>query len=459
MCPAESDAPTPPEVATLPVVAIVGRPNVGKSTLLNALARSRIAIVEETPGVTRDRVGVLCTVADRSVELVDTGGVGIVDAQGLDEHVERQILTAVESAAAILFVLDTRTGIMPLDERVANLLRRHADRVVLVANKVESERIGWATGEMTTLGFGEAIAISAKERMYLDDLEDAIRPLLPDTSGITVDEAPPDLKLALVGRVNAGKSTFVNTLLGSNRMIVSEVPGTTRDSVDLRFEHEGRSLVVIDTAGIRKEQRVHGSVEFYAQRRAEKAMRRADVTALLLDCTTDVARLDRQIADYALQHYHPVVVVVNKWDLRTRGVTPKDFMAYLEKTLPQVRFAPVVFASALTGHNVDRVLQVAWSLFEQARMRVSTAEVNKILEEAYDRRKPRPKQGRIGKIYYGSQVDVTPPTFLVFVNQRYLFAPNYLRFLENRFRRETPMHEVPIRIHLKERERSPSKNR
>ncbi len=440
------------------MVAIVGRPNVGKSTLLNALARSRIAIVEETPGVTRDRVGVLCTVAERTVELVDTGGVGIVDAQGLDEHVERQILAAVESAAAILFVVDTRAGVMPLDERVAGLLRRFTDKTILVANKVESERIGWGVHEFVNLGFGEPIAISAKERMHLDELEERLDPLLPDTGEIPVEEAPADMKLALVGRVNAGKSTFVNQLLGDDRMIVSEIPGTTRDSVDLRFEHDGRSFVVIDTAGIRKERVVHGSVDFYAQRRAEKAMRRADVAALVLDCTTDVARLDRQIADYALTHYHPVVVVVNKWDLRTSNVTPKDFIAYLEKTLPLLRFAPVVFTSALTGRNVTRVLDVAWSLFEQASQRISTADVNKILEAAYDRRKPRPKQGRIGKIYYGSQVDICPPTFLVFVNQRYLFPPNYLRYLENRFREATSITEIPLRIHLKERDRSPSKN-
>ncbi len=441
-----------------PVVAIVGRPNVGKSTLLNALARSRIAIVEMTPGVTRDRVGVLCTVAEKTVELVDTGGVGIVDAQGLDEHVEAQINSAVEQAAAILFVVDARDGPMMLDERVANLLRRFADRVILVANKVESDKIGWSVAEFTAYGYGEPVAISAKEGYHLDDLEARIDPLLPETAQILTRPAPPDLKLALVGRVNAGKSTFVNKLLNDERMIVSEIPGTTRDSVDLRFERDGKSFVVIDTAGIRKEKSVQGSVEFYAQRRAEKAMRRADVTALLLDATIDTGRLDRQIADYALRHHQPMIIVCNKWDLRPRGMKPKDFSAYLEKTLPGLRFAPVVFTSALTGHNVEQVVDIAIDLAEQSRHRVSTAEVNRVLEEAYARRKPRPRQGRIGKLYYGSQVDVSPPTFLLFVNERYLFQPAYIRYLENRFRDALPFPEIPLHIVLKERERSPSKN-
>jgi GTP-binding protein len=456
------DAPPDPIPETrdgVPRIAIVGRPNVGKSTLLNALARSRIAIVESSPGVTRDRVGVLCTVAGRACEVVDTGGVGITDRQGLDEAVEAQVGAAVADADVILFVVDAREGRTPLDERVALLLRPHAQRVLLLANKCESERVGWNVAEFERLGHGRPRRISAQERLGLDDLEEVLDKRLPAGPDLPARVAPPEMKLAVVGRVNAGKSTFVNTLLQAERMIVSEVPGTTRDSVDVRFDRDGQSLVVIDTAGIRKERRVSGSVEFYAQRRAEKAMRRADVTLLLLDASVPVGRLDRRIAGYAVEQFHPVVLVANKWDLcAAAGVSTEEWLAYLEKTLPGLPYAPVVFTSALEGRNVEHVLGVARSLFRQASTRVGTAEVNRVLEHAQTLRKPRPREGRVGRIYYGSQVDVRPPTFALFVNDPRLFRADYVRYLANRFREDLPMPEVPVRIWLKARERSPSKN-
>jgi len=460
--PADLPEPTPRETSTTarpPVIAIVGRPNVGKSTLLNSLARSRIAIVEETPGVTRDRVGVICTLADRTVEIVDTGGVGIVDQQGLEEDVEGQIAAAVRAADVILFVVDARQGRMPLDQRVAQLLRTESARVLLLANKFETERIEWNVGEFQSLGYGEPLRISAKEKIGLDDLEERIAPLLPEGITTPVRLPPPDLKLAVVGRVNAGKSTLVNAMLKADRMIVSEVPGTTRDSVDIRFERGEESYVVIDTAGIRKERSVQGSVEFYAQRRAEKAIRRADVTVFVLDASVDVGRLDRQIAGYAATHFAPIVVVANKWDICAEaGLRMDEFQTYLDKVLSGLPYAPVLFTSALRGRNVEKILEIARSLHTQASTRVGTAEVNRVVELAYAMRKPRPRQGRIGRIYYGSQVEVCPPTITLFVNDTYLFKPDYLRFMANRFRQHLPMAEVPIRVFLKARERSPSKN-
>ncbi len=442
-----------------PVVAIVGRPNVGKSTLLNALSGSRIAIVEETPGVTRDRIGVLCTLCDRTVEIVDTGGVGIVDMQGLEEDVEKQIDAAVTAADVILFVVDAREGRAPLDERVAQLLRTESDRVILLANKFETDRIEWNVAEFLRLGYGEPMRISAKERINLHDLEDRIGELLPEGPTTPIKLPPPDLKLAVVGRVNAGKSTLVNAMLHADRMIVSEVPGTTRDSVDIRFERGNESYVVIDTAGIRKERSVQGSVEFYAQRRAEKAIRRADVTVFVLDATADVGRLDRMIAGYAADQFAPIVVVANKWDLCAQaGLRASTFQKYLDEVLSGLPYAPVIQTSALTGRNVEQVLEVARSLHKQAATRVGTAEINRVIEIAYAMRKPRPRQGRIGRIYYGSQVEVCPPTITLFVNDTFLFKPDYLRFMANRFRQHLPMAEVPIRVFLKKRDRSPSKN-
>jgi GTP-binding protein len=440
-----------------PVVAIVGRPNVGKSTLLNALVRSRVAIVEETPGVTRDRVGVLTTIADRTVEVVDTGGVGLEDPQGLSKKVEEQVRRAIDRAAAILFVVDAREGMTPLDRRVADLLRRASKRVVLLANKAESTRVAWDVAEFEGLGFGTAVAISAKERLHLEKVEERIAELLPEGETTPARLPAPDLKLAVVGRVNAGKSTFVNALLRDERMIVSEVPGTTRDSVDVRFEQDGESVVVIDTAGIRKERSVQGGPEFYAQRRAEKAMRRADVTVLMLDASTDVGRLDRRIAGYAMEHDHPVVIVANKWDLRPQGVTKSEFVKYLRALLGGFEFAPIVFTSAQEGRGVEAVLAAARRLRNQAGTRVGTAEVNRALREAQTLRAPKPRKGRVGTAYYGTQVDVRPPTFVLFVNDPTLFDPNWLRYLQNRFRLTLPFGEVPLRFHLKGRPKGQGK--
>ncbi len=449
--------PDPPPAATPPRIAIVGRPNVGKSTLLNALAGTRVSIVESTAGVTRDRVGVVATVAGRTVELVDTGGVGLVDRHGLEAAVEAQAARALADAHAILFVVDAREGRLPLDVRVARRLRGHEARVVLVMNKAETEGLAWNAAEFLALGFGEPVAVSALNGWHLDDLEARLDPLLPRGPAFEHRAPEPDLKLALVGRVNAGKSSLVNALLRDERMIVSEVPGTTRDSVDVRLERDGRALVLIDTAGIRKERSVQGSLEFYAQRRAEKAMRRADVTALVLDATAEVGRLDRRIAGYALRHHQPVVLVANKWDACQGRMKATEFARYVEAAIPGLPFAPLVFTSAVTGHNVERLLDVAWRLAGQAGTRVGTAEVNRAVEAAYALRRPRPTHGRVGRVYYASQVDVRPPTFVLFVNDKSLFPSTWLRFVENRLRETLPVAEVPVRVVLRNRERSPSR--
>jgi GTP-binding protein len=436
-----------------PVVAIVGRPNVGKSTLLNALARSRIAIVEETPGVTRDRVSVIATLADRTVLLVDTGGVGIVDQQGLQDDVEGQVARAVTEADVILFLVDAREGLMPLDRRVAKLLRKADAPVILLANKAESERVQWALGEFEALGLGTPLTISAKERMNLPELEDRIEVHLPEGATTPRKLDAPEMKLAFVGRMNAGKSSLVNALLKDERMIVSDVPGTTRDTVDVRFESEGRAIVVIDTAGIRKERIVHDSVDFYAQRRAERAMRRADVTALVLDASVEVGRLDRKIAAYAVEHYRPMVIVANKWDLKPDGLSGTAFRKYLRGALPGLRFAPVVFVSALKGTGVHAFLKIAWRLQEQASTRIATAQINKVIEAAQTLRGPRTLKGRQGLIYYGTQVSTLPPTFALFANDPELFDDAYRRYLENRFREALPFSEIPLKLIFRKRQR------
>lgn len=441
-----------------PVVAIVGRPNVGKSTLLNAFARSLVSIVEPTPGVTRDRVSVLVTLADRSVELVDTGGIGIVDRQGLAPFVEKQVDEAVARADVVLFVVDARDGVMPLDRAVADRLRPCKVPVLLVANKAETERVGWAVGEMHALGYGEPLKVSAKEGHGLDRLEAELGARLP--AGPTTPRRMPEpaLQLAVVGRVNAGKSSLVNALVHEERMIVSEVPGTTRDSVDVRFERDGEAFVVIDTAGMRKERVVQNSLEFYAKRRSERALRRADVTALVIDATADLSRMDREIAGLAVAELRPLVLVVNKWDLAPEDLSTETYVKYLNKTMPGLDHVPVVFTSAKTGRNVWKVVEVARSLLRQSRTRVPTAKLNKVLETGYAMRKPKQRHGRVGKVYYGTQVDVSPPTVVVFVDDPALFDDAYRRYLVNRLRAGLPFPEVPLRIEFRARMRSPSKN-
>ena len=454
----QADAIPRDPTAAPPVIAIVGRPNVGKSTLLNAFTRSLVSIVDPTPGVTRDRVGVLCTLADRTVEIVDTGGIGIVDAQGLEAHVEAQVETAIRHAAVVLFLVDAREGVMPYDRAVAQRLRRTIAPVLLLANKAESEKSGWDLGEFHALGYGAPMPISAQEGLNLERVEDQLRRLLPEGPTTPVRLPPPEFHLAFAGRVNVGKSSLVNALLKEDRMIVSEVPGTTRDSVDLRFTRDGRSFVLIDTAGIRKEKAVQNSLEFYAKRRSERAMRRADVTALVIDAAMDVARIDRTVAGYAAAEHHPVVIVVNKWDLAPADLKKQVFVEYLRKTLDGLAYAPVVFTSALRGYGVGKIVDAAQKLHTQAQTRVTTGQLNKAIEAAYAMKRPRPYKGGVGKIFYGTQVDVAPPTFVLFVDDPARFEDAYTRYLENRFREMLPFPEVPILIRYKARMRSPSKN-
>ncbi len=300
--------------------------------------------------------------------------------------------------------------------------------------------------------------VSAQEGLNLERVEAELRRLLPEGPTTPVRLAPPVLNLALAGRVNVGKSSIVNALLKQDRMIVSEVPGTTRDSVDIRFEKDGQAFVIIDTAGIRKEKAVQNSLEFYAKRRSERAMRRADVTALVIDATFDVSRIDRTIAGYAIAAHHPVVVVVNKWDLAPPGFDKATFVKYLAKTLNGMPFAPILFTSAIHGRNVSKIVDVAHRLHVQAQTRVSTADVNKAIERRLRAARPRAYEGSVGKIYYGTQVEVSPPTFVLFVDDPARFEDAYTRYLENRFREMLPFPEVPCSINYKSRMRSPSKN-
>lgn len=433
---------------SLPIVAIVGRPNVGKSSLFNAIAGVRASIVEPTPGVTRDRVSTICDIGDVYLELVDTGGYGIDDPDQLTEHIERQILYAIDQASLILFIVDIRDGIVPLDLTMAHLLRKHHGRTQLVANKTDQLQLAPQAAEFQRLGFGEALCVSAAHGLGRSDL----KTLIAERVAVADQVAPEDpvMKIALVGRRNTGKSTFINALAGEQRVIVSEVPGTTRDAVDVRFEKDGRVFLAIDTAGVRKRSKIADSIEFYAFTRVQKSIRRADVILLLIDATEPTSQVDRKLAQFLVDEYKPVVIVVNKWDLAKGRAATGDYGEYLSKTLTGLDYAPVVFVTAISGRNVMSAIDVASAVFKQCRTRVGTGELNRALEEVLSLRGPSQKHGlRRPRIYYATQVSACPPTIVLFVNHVASLEGSYLRFLMNRFRELLPFGEIPVRLVLR----------
>ena len=430
----------------LPIVAIVGRPNVGKSSLLNAIARRRISIVDPTAGVTRDRISTVVELDGKFFELVDTGGYGIEDHDNLTDHVEAQIAQALDQAALVLFVVDVREGALPLDQKMAQLLRRRKTPVMLVANKADSPKQQYPVAELYSLGFGPALCISAQHNRNLDELADQILEKLGDFAGAAPDTA--DMKLAVVGRRNVGKSTFINCLAGSDRVIVSEVPGTTRDAVDVHFQSSGHNFIAIDTAGLRKKGKMAShDIEFYSYTRALRSIRRADVVLMFIDAVEPVSQVDKKLARTIADLYKPCIIVVNKWDLAKESADADQYRNYFAEVLPGLSYAPVMFITATQGRNVQRLLELAGKLYRQTTATVSTVKLNKALRAIVERRPPsaRKKVG-IPKIYYGTQVAAAPPALLLFVNDPEKIDENYRRYLLNQLRDLLPFGEVPIRL-------------
>ncbi len=439
----------------LPRVAIVGRPNVGKSTLANRMCGSRVSIVEPTAGVTRDRVAVPARLStadgERWVEVVDTGGIGIVDRDDLGAQVEEQVEHALASANVVLWLVDVRDGITPLDQEVARRLRGVSLPVLLVANKVEGQRLAWDIDEFRRLGVREGpFAISAQNGEGLEPLYQRIVELLPPADGEEPLPTQPVMKLAVVGQRNAGKSTFINRLAREERMLVSEIPGTTRDAVDVAFERDGENFVAIDTAGVRKKKSHQDAIEFYSDARAHKSIRRADVVILLFDVTRRLSAIDKALARYTVDHHKPVILGANKWDL-VKDLTPEDFRTYIDDQLPALSFAPISFLSAKEGRGVDSTLELARELFAQSQARVSTGELNRVLSRALEARAPT-ASAHAARIRYATQAETSPPTFVLFVNDKRHFTKDYLRYLANRLREELPFKEIPVRIVLRDGE-------
>lgn len=480
-------APIPPvDQARLPRVAIVGRPNVGKSSILNLLAKAKVSIVDPTPGVTRDRVSRLVEIEDplkqganKLVEIVDTGGYGVYTADGaryddagedlqrLTGQIEGQIFAAVDGADLVLFILDAQSGITALDETISDLLRRSravSERKVpvqVIANKVDA--MNWeAHGyEFSALGFGEPMMLSAKNNYKRREFLDWLHGATPEADELSKARLAGEMRVALVGRRNAGKSTFINALAGEERVITSEIAGTTRDAIDVRFEIEGRTCVAIDTAGVRKRTKFADRVEHWAFDRCQQSVKRADVALLLVDATENITGIDKRLGAFISGEFKPCIIVVNKWDLvegrknrKGQVVTTDDYRDYIEKEMPGLSTSPIVFTSAISGDNLRPVIEVAFELHEQARVRMSTGKLNRVMKQIIETRGPSSRLGTQAKVYYASQVSVTPPTIVLQVNKPDLFTDHYQRYLLNRIRELTPFAEVPVRLIFRSRQRA-----
>ncbi len=437
---------------SLPQVSIVGRPNVGKSSIFNWLAGKRLAIVDDMAGVTRDRMTHLLEEKGRYFEIVDTGGIGINDVDELDEEIEMQIELGIQGADVLMFVVDARDGITSLDRVVAKRLRATDKPVLLVANKCDGENWEAQASEFFALGFGQPLVCSAKNNRRKSDLTESVHELLPEDRGVSPDEIEdPDMKFVVVGRRNVGKSTFINTLAEADRMIVSEVAGTTRDSVDVRFELDSRTMVAIDTPGLRKA-KSRTDIDFYGAHRTHRSIRHADIVLMMFDCTQRMSKVDRKLCNYIEQNYKPCVFVVNKWDQMAEHMTTSRWADYIHDNFPSMACCPIAFVTAQTGQNCKRLMNHAQMLFKQSRARVSTPRLNRIVKEALTRHPPpMASNKRRPKIFYASQIGISPPTIMLKCSNPDAFSKTYRRYLLGVLRDHLEFSEVPIRMVLESR--------
>jgi len=438
--------------ASKPIVAIVGRQNVGKSTLLNKMVGRRLAIVEDLPGTTRDRV--IASVSWRDVEftVVDTGGLEFDARSSVARGVQEQIETAIDGADVIIFLVDVRSGVIAADMEMADRLRRVKKPVLLAANKADNEKLEVGAVDFYQLGLGEPVAISAYHGRGTAELLDRIIALVPAPAPTTAE--PEFMKIAIAGRPNVGKSMLLNALVGEERAIVDDAPGTTRDAIDTVVDFDGQSVLLIDTAGIRKRGRIGGGVERYSVIRALRAIDRADIVLLVLDAMEMITAQDTHIAGYIQQAAKGVVVVVNKWDLVEEKNTD-EWDQYLRSQLKFMAYATVVYTSAKHGEGVDRIIPTARQIYQQRGKRIGTAEVNNIVQQAVAAHiLPRKGSKRL-KIFYATQAEVNPPTFVFFVSDAKLVHFSYHRYLESRLRQAFGFTGTPLRLVFKTRGEEP----
>jgi GTP-binding protein len=431
-----------------PVISIVGRQNVGKSTLFNRIIGHRKAITEDIPGVTRDRNYGEFEFGGKSFVIVDTGGFEPEGVEKITSLVKEQIYGAVEESSMIIFLLDARDGLLPEDREIASILRRYNKPVFYVVNKVDSQKREAEAADFYRLGVEKLYSVSAAHGLGVGDLlEDIAR--IADTE--QEEEAIQGIKIAVVGRPNTGKSSIVNRLLGSDRMIVSDVPGTTRDAIDSVIRFEGKTFTVIDTAGLRKKSRISQKVEEYSVTSALRSIERADVVNLVIDGQLGIGHQDGTIAHFIVSTGKGIGIVVNKRDLMDRDVAEDEYRTMVQQRLPHADFAPVIFTSALTGEQVENILDIDTAIYGQLTTRISTPKLNKAFEEFTRRLSPPMAEGKQVKIFYASQLKSVPPTFILFLNYPDRIPEHYKRYLENALREKYGFTGAPIRLLFRKR--------
>ncbi len=434
-----------------PIVAVVGRPNVGKSTLFNVLAGEKIAIVKDSPGITRDRIYADVNWLDQTFTLIDTGGIEPDSNDIILSQMREQAQIAIDTADVILFMVDVKQGLVDADAKVADMLRRSHKPVVLVVNKVDSfEKMMADVYEFYNLGIGEPYPISAVNRLGLGEMLDEVIGYFPETSG--VEEEDDRIRVAIVGKPNVGKSSLINKLLGENRLIVSDIAGTTRDAVDTEITHNGKDYIFIDTAGLRRKNKIKEELEHYMIVRTVSAVERADVVVLLIDAVEGVTEQDAKIAGIAHDRGKAMIIAVNKWDaIEKDNKTVNEYSAKIRQVLSFMPYAEILFISAVTGQRLPKLFDTIEMVSENHAMRVQTGVLNEIMSQAVAMQQPPSDKGKRLRLFYITQVSVKPPTFVIFVNDKELMHFSYTRYIENQIREAFGFQGTPLKFVIRER--------
>ncbi|MCI7613092.1 MAG: ribosome biogenesis GTPase Der [Selenomonadaceae bacterium] len=429
-----------------PIVAIVGRPNVGKSTLFNQIGKRRVSIVDDMPGVTRDRIYMDAEWLNHTFTMIDTGGIEFEDDDHILKSMRQQALVAMEEADVIVFVVDGRAGLTTADEEVGRMLRNTKKPVILAVNKIDSPQLEAGVYEFYSLGLGEPLGIAASNSLGLGDLLDAVVAAFPENDG--EDKEEDEISIAVIGRPNVGKSSIVNALIGENRVIVSNVPGTTRDAIDTHFVSDNIKFMLIDTAGMRRKGKIDEAVERYSVMRSLRAVDRADVVLMVINAEEGITEQDKKIAGYAHESGKGVIIVVNKWDVFP-DKDDKSTLRFTEDLRDEIGFlqyAPVLYTSALTGQRIHRITELVKYVADQQSMRIQTSVLNELIRDAVSVNPPPSHRGKQLKIFFMTQADIQPPKFIIFVNDPELMHFSYLRFLENRLRESFGFEGTPLKL-------------